>query len=122
MLTISTEQVDNLSGVFCEHMGIPDNTWGSVLEFSAYIGFWAINCLKSQVRHGGVLPMTPHAARLIGQLTGPHARTMVLAYKCRRYSLWGRVKTFYIKVAHATLFILIIPVGLTMEILNIGNK
>lgn len=121
MLQMSSTDIDNAHDVFCKHMGIPPEKWRSVFEFSAYVGFWCINCCKAPVRRGGALKVPPGAQRLFEQLAGPHSRTIVLAHKHRRTTVWGRASTFTIKLAHATTFCLMVPVGIILEIFNLQD-
>lgn len=113
---VSTDKVDNMHGVFCKHMGIRPETWGSVFEFSAFMGFWCINCFDPQVRRGGIQLITTNAQRLIEQLEGLHAHALIAAYKHRHNSPLGRMRHFFIKSSHVIGFVLLVPVGLFMEI------
>jgi hypothetical protein len=116
-MVFQTSDLDRIHSLFLEHMGLTD-TWGTLFEFTAYLGFWPVNCIDARVRNGGAIEVPHKYQYRIEQLTGPHAYAMMAAYKCRRYSAYGRVKTFLTKCWQVPAFVFAVIVGLVLDILT----
>lgn len=115
-MKIETDQINDYFDRFCDHMKLNRDRWGSIFEFSAYIGFWPLNATMMTIRRGGTVVVPDRATTALNQLSGQHAAALLKAYSYRRYSPWGRIKTAGIKFCHAVGFVGAIVIGLAFEI------
>lgn len=97
MVEIDTTDIDVAYQLFCRVMNIPHKKalWKSVLEFSVFLGFGVFTDPKGP-------PVYPDdLKRKIDALIGPHGETVIKAYRIRRTTAIGYVRTPIIKAAHA---------------------
>lgn len=87
---------------FVKHMGFSETNWAGAFEFTQYAGFELFNTFyfPDDIEHGPY-KLSPNAEAAIRRLQGPHAETLIKAYRHRRYSLKGRLRNIYLKPLHA---------------------
>ena len=100
---------------FSKIMGIRKaNGWYAIFEFTAMIGFE----IAGRAQHGSY---SRRVASLLEQLEGHHADTIMKAYKAKRYSGSGRVRTFLLKCAHIPMFMAVTVRQLLWQWTSIGG-
>lgn len=92
MQLVSDSKLEETYTVFCEHMGMNSDKWISIIEFTHFAGFRILNVARDDVRTKSEMLISDNSARTVNLLHGPHASTVVRAYKHRRYSFIGRVR------------------------------
>lgn len=105
MAEMAEEQLDKAYERFCKGMGFNEDKWGSMFEFTTWVGFGIADITIDSIREGGPLTLPDRTAQLVAQLLGPHCETILRVYQCRRYSFYGRVCTPVVKMGHRIKFI-----------------
>lgn len=97
MVEIDTVDIDVAFQLFCRVMNIPHKKafWKSILEFSTFLGFGVFS------NPSGPPAYPDDLKRKIDALIGPHGETIIRAYKIRRTTPIGCVRTPIIKTIHA---------------------
>lgn len=93
-MTITSEDLSRAHDCFTTHMKMSNTSWHGILEFSCYVGFDVLNIMKSAVS-GDKGELSPFTERMIRQLDGPHAMTLLKAYAHRRYSWQGKLRAVW---------------------------
>lgn len=86
---------------FTQHMELSDTGWSGAFEFVQYGGFDLFNACKFPDSVDAPFRLSPRTERAIILLNGPHAETLIKAYKHRRYSLKGRFRKLWLTPLHA---------------------
>ncbi len=115
MPAIEGSRIDAAHVTFCKHMGYDDSTWRSIIEYSIYTEFGIINMAREDVRNGSDVMMGDRTIRAIQMLEGPHAATIVAAYKHWRKSFPGRLKAVVLFPIYITLFICTVIIAVFKE-------
>ena len=105
--------------LYCDVMGHeePDadnfkGWWTSIFEFTAFMGMGLVDLKKDSIHTTEEIDSIKekyldHIKYMLDILEGPHGATIIRAYRAKRYSVWGRVKTPIIKLSHLMVVLLL---------------